>query len=78
MLRKFAKTLRDKLPNSRDEQDQPPPPKQPDNTADLERSEEPQVQAERLSSKLGDSQWRQSRRRPARENRPPTAASRDR
>ncbi len=78
MLRKFVKTVRDKLTDSSDEQDLAPPPKQPDVKTDLERAEEPKAQAERLSSKPGDSQWRQSRRRPARENRPPTAASSDR
>jgi len=78
LLRKFVKTVRDKLAGSSDDQDSKPPPVQPDSKAAPEKPEEPKAQAERLPSKPGDSQWRQGRRRPAHENRPPAAAPGDR
>ena len=78
MLRNIVKTDRDKLSNSRDEQDSTSPPRQPDNEADLGKPGEPKAQAGRLTPKPWDYQRSQSRRQPAPENRPTSSSPKER
>ena len=78
MLRKFFKKVRNKLSNSGDGQDSTPPPRQPDNKADLKKSGGPKTQARRRSSKSRDSQRHQSPRRPVSVNMPPSSSPKKR